>query len=405
MFSLNNLLAAAGFAMLAPTANGHMILNSPVPFDKANLNNSPLEATGSNWPCKFGTVETGGNYGAKVTTMNNMKVGEPQSLSFIGSAVHGGGSCQIALTTDTAPTKDSSWKVIHSIIGGCPSNTSGNLPANADGSGAAVFSYAIPRGVPSGKYSLAWTWFNKIGNREMYMNCAPISVTGGTSRVKRASSMPEAWNKLPSLFVANIPSTECGTPSDYDIVFPQQFQKGAPVETLFKTKLATTMSGSGCASMNKMGAGKGNAVRPTPMPAPNTGNGGAAVVVSSVQAVPTSAAVPIGTGNAAPGSSPTANGPYPVSSSSAPAASEEPNIGASTGGSSSGSGSCSGAKVPCTGAMICIGKSQFGICDRGCAVPQQLAAGTSCSGGVIAKRQVDEALKQIDHLEGLVDHA
>lgn len=103
--------------------------------------------------------------------MNNMAVGETQALSFIGGATHGGGSCQVSVTTDKQPTTKSEWKVIHSIIGGCPSNATGNLSDDADGTDASVFEFSMPKGMANGEYSLAWTWFNKIGNREMYMVC------------------------------------------------------------------------------------------------------------------------------------------------------------------------------------------------------------------------------------------
>ena len=51
-----------------------------------------------------------------------MAVGSQQSLSFTGSAVHGGGSCQISLTKDLKPTKDTDFRVILSIEGGCPAS-------------------------------------------------------------------------------------------------------------------------------------------------------------------------------------------------------------------------------------------------------------------------------------------
>lgn len=90
-----------------------------------------------------------------------MAVGAPQTLSFVGSATHGGGSCQLSLTTDKEPTKTSKWAVILSIEGGCPGGANGGTPA--------TFQYKIPEAVAPGDYTLAWTWFNKIGNREMYM--------------------------------------------------------------------------------------------------------------------------------------------------------------------------------------------------------------------------------------------
>jgi len=71
-----------------------------------------------------------------------------------GSATHNGGSCQFALSYDNAAT----FGVIHEVVGGCPMDSS--------------YSFMVPAGVPAGKNVVfAWTWFNKSGNREMYMDC------------------------------------------------------------------------------------------------------------------------------------------------------------------------------------------------------------------------------------------
>lgn len=54
-------------------------------------------------------------------------------------------------------------------------------------------------------------------------------------------------------------------------------------------------------------------------------------------------------------------------------------------------GTCATGSVTCEndGALVCIGRSQFGICDRGCAVPQGLADGTICENGLITRRAVN----------------
>lgn len=197
---------AAFFGVLI-SAHAHMIINSPVPYGASSLTNGPLQADGSDFPCK----QRSGVY--DITTMNSMAVGVPQTLGFTGSAVHGGGSCQISVSLDEQPTKNSQWKVVHSIIGGCPSNVTGNLPEDKDGHGAATFQYSLPSGFPNGKATLAWTWLNKVGNREFYMNCAPIEVSGG-------SDGKDVYNSLPDMFVANIPATTCGTVENEDFVYP-----------------------------------------------------------------------------------------------------------------------------------------------------------------------------------------
>lgn len=173
-------------------AVAHMEMAKPVPFNTASLDNSPIAADGSNFPCKIG-----GSYGYTVSTMNTIPAGVPQPLEFKGSAIHGGGSCQISISTDKKPTKSSSWKVIKTFIGGCP--TPGDQSSN--------FNFTVPKVVPNGEMTLAWSWINHIGNREFYMNCAPITITGGASNAN-------GMNSLPDMFVANIGTTTCKTPDE-----------------------------------------------------------------------------------------------------------------------------------------------------------------------------------------------
>ncbi|KAH8727420.1 hypothetical protein GQ44DRAFT_788926 [Phaeosphaeriaceae sp. PMI808] len=216
----------------------HMILKHPIPYGNATLNSSPLSSSGLDFPCKLreGVYE--------LSQMNYWVAGEAQTVRFKGTAVHGGGSCQFSLTNDTQPTKASKWKVIHSVIGGCPAKADGNLLEDTAGQGLATFDVLLPRSIPSGKYTFAWTWFNRQGLREMYMNCAPISVSGGENDVSFLETLPD-------MFVANLPNTVFSTIEGFDYVFPEP---GVSVETNRQAKLATTHVGSDCASATPLGA-------------------------------------------------------------------------------------------------------------------------------------------------------
>jgi hypothetical protein len=213
-YSIKNAALVATVFMAAST-NAHMIMKSPVPYGASTLNNSPLEASGDDFPCK----QRPGVYDAEGAS-NILAIGEPQTLSFTGSAVHGGGSCQVSLTTDLQPTRDSKWMVIKSIEGGCPANVAGNLPEDPSGNGAGQFQYTIPDGISPGEYTIAWTWFNKLGNREMYMNCAGATVVGAKS--KRYASRPKIEKRadFPNMFVANLAKiNDCKTPEGFDYNF------------------------------------------------------------------------------------------------------------------------------------------------------------------------------------------
>ncbi|KAI5295803.1 hypothetical protein KEM52_000181 [Ascosphaera acerosa] len=215
-------VSAAGLAActaLLAGVNAHMIMKTPYPYGPDTLDKSPLQNGMGDFPCK----QRPGVYDPP-SQENNYAVGESVTLSFTGSAVHGGGSCQISLTTDKKPTKDSKWKVIHSIEGGCPANTAGNLPDEND---ATTFQFKIPDSISPGEYTLAWTWLNRIGNREYYMNCAPITVEGAKKKRYMPASAQQARSDLivldkrddlPEMFVANI--NGCMTKESVDVRYP-----------------------------------------------------------------------------------------------------------------------------------------------------------------------------------------
>ncbi|KAI1823368.1 hypothetical protein F4861DRAFT_337129 [Xylaria intraflava] len=342
-------------AALVAAVNGHMIMNEPAPFDPSGLNNSPLDASGSDFPCKFNGVytPTGGS-------TNTFSLGSSQPLSFTGSAVHGGGSCQISITYDNPPTKDSKWKVIHSIEGGCPAkNTQGNLTPNAGATDPFKYQFKVPSDIPTGNGTIAWTWFNRIGNREMYMNCGALELTG-------TSGDQANYDKLPDMVVLNIgshPQTIEGV--DYKFADP-----GPSVEDNTGPFGVATCSNTGCqsgGSSGSSGSGSGSGSGSSPASTPTSAAGGGGVFVT---ATPSSTAAPTTTAAA------TINTSAPSSSPAPPASTP-----ASTPASGSSSGALSGA---CTtvGMWNCIGGTSFQQCGSGQWSPMTaMPAGTSCKPG------------------------
>jgi hypothetical protein len=377
---------------LAASASAHMIITNPVPFGKATLNNSPLGP--ADFPCK----QRQGVYA--IDTMNQWNAGETQTVSFQGTAVHGGGSCQFSITTDAEPTEKSQWKVIQSVIGGCPADTPGNLSPDEHPS---TFPVTMPKNIPDGRYTFAWTWLNKVGNREFYMNCAPIQVGGGSEKASTAS-VSQALSALPDMFVANLPDTGCSTAENQDFEYPNA---GQNVVQGKDAKPGNTLTGSSCATQTLMGKGSGQMGSPsagTPS-TPSQGTPSQQSPVASGYPVasppskgPSESKAPVNPGgvfapgaSSAPASTPTAQ-PAPVQSAAPPsaappvaappAAKPEPSAAPQTPNTTTPS---NGECTPCTndGAVVCIGSNQFGLCNRGCAVAQDLAAGMSCSAGVV----------------------
>jgi len=256
--------SSVAFALLglSSIASSHMIMKTPTPFAASKLagDNGPLLPDGSNFPCKVGYDAEGAS--------NVMPLGSKQELSFVGGATHGGGSCQVSITYDTAPTKSSKFKVIHSIIGGCPArNAAGNIGTSAKTEDPDKYEFSIPDNLPPGDAVLAWTWFNKIGNREMYMNCAPVKLTGGGATRRDLEKNEtliergmEAFDALPDMFVANI-GNGCTTKDSTDLKFDNP---GKSVDMISSSSLAGPVgscasSGSSSSTSSAGGSGGANA--------------------------------------------------------------------------------------------------------------------------------------------------
>ena len=56
------------------------------------------------------------------------------------------------------------------------------------------------------------TWFNRLGNREMYMRCHKATIGG--------SGAKGAFDALPNMFVANIQTTTCKIAEGISVNFP-----------------------------------------------------------------------------------------------------------------------------------------------------------------------------------------
>lgn len=358
----------------------HVQLVTPTPYVWAEYGpTNPLRKDGSDYPCK---IPHGDDFTINGTA-TEIAIGEEQTVFFSGWSVHGGGSCQFALTEGHAPTPDSAWKVIQSIEGGCPkANVAGNLEP---GQNPDTYTFTIPDDFAPGDYTWAWTWVNKIaGEAEFYMNCAPISVTaaaGSTESVKARRLEQSRRHEAPSypdLFLANIGSASNGCTTSEAV--EQQIA------------IAFPHPGSAVSYPN----GQEN-LFPQACDG-NPRNNGASAASSGAQ-------TSIAAGSATGGGAPLSDAPaYSSSAEAVPSASASSSsdsfsdalvttttsttmtTGVSTTATASASSTSTSTAIldsPCTdGHLLCVGGTQFSTCTGGAwDAPQDLAADTTCEGG------------------------
>ena len=191
-----------------PFSSCHMEMSWPYPvWSKYNSANSyesvdysmtsPLNADGSNFPCK------GYQNDRPIQTTATYTAGSTYNMTLAGSATHGGGSCQLSLSYDNGAT----FRVIKSMIGGCPLKS--------------TYEFTVPFYAPPGTALFAWTWQNYEGNREFYMNCAEVNIISApVSRRKKRQSY-SSFDQLPYIWKANLAGiNDCVTTEFADPVYP-----------------------------------------------------------------------------------------------------------------------------------------------------------------------------------------
>jgi hypothetical protein len=346
MKSFATLLAVSGLASLA---SAHMEMSYPPPFkSKSNPHagqdidysmTAPLDQSGNNFPCKGYNSLVGTPAGASVA---NWTPGESYNFTITGGAAHNGGSCQASLSFDGGST----WTVIHSYIGNCPVQ------------GESSFDFAIPTDTPAGEALFAWTWFNNVGNREMYMNCASVTIGGGNA--KRAPSDPMSGR--PAMFVANV-GNGCTTVETKDVEFPQP---GPDV----------TRDGSNSGAPEGSCGGSGGGSNPD-VPSPPESS---SAPVSPVPEQPTIAPSPTTTPGGIFITAPAPETPTPSTLLTTTRSAQQP---APSDGNSGGNGAISqGTACDTEGTWNCVGGTQYQRCASGIwSALQPVYQGTTCTPG------------------------
>jgi len=354
-------------AAIIPSTFAHIRVISPPVYknlDPEKLYNTgaPLNPDGSDYPC-FGTANTDG-------PIPTYEAGTSQNFELGGSAVHGGGSCQISITYDLPVHKGSKFYVLKSFHGDCPIKAESNLPAED----SFILNYEIPADLPGGDAAVAWTWFNRIGNREMYMRCAPATI-------KSASTSDSALLALPPMFKAHIANIG-GAPESCVLKEGELFRFPNPGKNVH----------NGPVTLLDVPAVCGSPVAPTePKPAP--------VPTSSAEPVPTyPAESEIPTTSLPADAQPTedlnviappANPPQGGDEEPATPVDEpvptvtvvpvEPETPETPVKPIPSSGRCNE-----DGAIICTSSSTWAVCDHGAVVPMgNVADGMVCKGGVM----------------------
>ncbi|KAK7719482.1 hypothetical protein SLS57_005680 [Botryosphaeria dothidea] len=355
----------------ASTVRAHIVLQEPTPYFATKLGefNGPLPDAASYpcmWPTWSGELNSQGNQPERT----EIKVGAENTVKFKGTAVHNGGGCQFSITTDQTPQRNSTFKVFYSIEGGCP------------GMDSAVrdFQYTLPDSIPSGDAIFAWSWSPvSSGAKEMYMNCAPIKVTGGAND-------DTEFSKLPDLFIANLAGDDestCQTQDSRVVEFPD------PGDLfLNKAELKSgDLLGALAAPTDKNTGGSCGEAGATTLATPGQAEGAStAAPVSAALSTPAAGFVEASVASSvaeAPEATPTTllTASAPDATAAGVAAAEptvaSPEVAAADGSSNSTCGSAN------SGDLVCNGTSQFGICNWGKVVWQQVAAGTICEDGAI----------------------
>lgn len=166
---------------------------------------------GYTFPCK------GYPKGPSTKTIN----GNIVSITLEGTATHNGGHCQFGITYD-----NNQFIVLKTVISDCLLT-------------GLTYNLELPSNIPSGEVTIFWTWINRTGNREYYMECADITINNPTGSIS-----PIQINGK-ELLVANFPGYPMipeGLPPGNDGVDLLNARKDISILSSPTTSLPTTIT-------------------------------------------------------------------------------------------------------------------------------------------------------------------
>ncbi|KAJ2399531.1 hypothetical protein GGI23_002599, partial [Coemansia sp. RSA 2559] len=176
------------------------------------------------------------------------KAGESVTIKFNpNAAIHSGGNMEFSISYDGGKT----FAVVHQVLRYAFLN---GKPAGLTNTAQVLeYTFTLPKELPNSDSAVfAWTWVNASGNREFYMNCADVKITGSTSKSYTAKEVT----------IANYP----GYPTIAE--FDGNYDTGIQYYTTDIKKITVSPSGTtGGGSSNKPDASSA-AVSEAPVPTP-----------------------------------------------------------------------------------------------------------------------------------------
>ena len=354
-----SLTTVAAVAALLSSASAHLIMADPPQWtlpDQANAQ-APLDASGSDFPCQNGIPDQD----AKRT----YQPGSSALLQIQGSAVHGGGSGQMLITYDFPPTKDSDWYVMTSFEGDHPIKAEGNLPPDPTNM-LPPLHFTVPKTLKSGKAVMAWSWFNRIGNREHYMKCATVEIGG-------SNSDDSGYTSLPTLMRAN-DGSGCEVPENVDaIAFKNPGPQVIKADGYTQTPISCDNSKPGSGGSD---SGNSDSSEPGPSPSPTVPTS-SSVMPSMVSSYPPSGPTdPLA--NPYRAKKPDTNTPT-TTPASPPASSVPPSTETAAPGGGAPGGGCT------DGEITCPTTDTWAQCASGTVIPMgPVPAGYQCKDGALS---------------------
>ncbi|KAJ1662958.1 hypothetical protein IW140_006180 [Coemansia sp. RSA 1813] len=168
-------------AALVASASAHMTMSDPCPrFSASCVTKPPALPAGASWDYNIKNPIPSDGILCKSNTpwpspVATWTAGQSITVHFLNNdAAHGGGHAQFSVSYDGGKTFAVVYEVLRYFFFNGPSDS--NTPEVLD------YTFTLPKELPNSESVVfAWSWVNAIGNREFYMNCADVAITGSSS--------------------------------------------------------------------------------------------------------------------------------------------------------------------------------------------------------------------------------